>query len=357
MLKRKAEGLCEVEQYLSRRFRNWNKEVLRMKLHQLLIVGVLTTTVLCGTASAKYQQRLFGNGRFLKRMRDDLTGKSTPKQPTAAKTKANTEAKGKTPTLAKSKSSATAPRSNAKTPTPAVRGKTPTLARSSNSKTTPRSVAGPSASPKEVSRSAKKPTIGFGMLLETKGDDIAVTQIDPRGNANEAGIKKGDLIRGAGGVDLTSLEEFNEITNILGQGDQLEFNVERRGKKKDILIQFGTAPEEGKIVETPAPKKKNDYSFVPEGDEKPHAGLRSIVSQPSAEFSRPTTRPPNAAGYQSRAIQTSSQRLIEEQRQQIQQMQREIQRLKQGSLVAPTQSTPSGGRTILEGPSLSGPGN
>ncbi len=319
------------------------------------MVGILASTVLCGSAAAEYQDRLFGNGRFLRRIRDDLTGKPTPKKPTPAN--ASSKSKSKTPTPARRPSSAKKP--NSKSPTLANRsGKTPTptvrpLAATNR---TP-AIAGPAGS-KASKRSAKKATIGFGMLLESKGDAIVVTKIDSRGNAKEAGLKAGDVIQGAGGVDLTSIEEFNEISDILGSGDQLEFTVARRGKTKDILIQFGTAPDEGEVAKTPAPKKENNYSFVPERVDNSQTGLRSVLNQPAVQ-TKPTTTNPRG---QQNGLRPASveQRLISEQRLQIQQMQQEIQRLKQRSQmtprIVPAETTPPG-KTILEGPSLSGPGN
>jgi hypothetical protein len=325
-----------------------------MKFHQLLMVAVLATTVLCGSAAAEYQDRMFGNGRFLRRLRDDITGNSTPKKPTPVKSSAK-QPKSKAPTPIRKPSSA-----KSKVPTPIVGSGKVSTSKTRTNKSPASPIAGPSSATNQAKRSTKKSTIGFGMLLETRGEAIVVTQVASKGNASDAGIKAGDVIQGAGGVDLTSLEEFNEISTILGQGDQLEFNVVRRGKKKDILIQFGTAPDEGEIAKTPAPKKKNDYSFVPQGVDKSQAGLRSVMKQP-AQLNRPSSIQRPSQRNQVDSFQSSQQqRIIKEQQLKIQQMQREIKRLQQRSQVAPMAvPTPAQrpGKTILQGPSLSGPGN
>lgn len=189
------------------------------------------------------------------------------------------------------------------------------------------------------------------MLLELRAKKLVVTQLNPRGNAHEAGIRKGDVVIDAGGMELGSLDEFNEVADILGQGDQLEFEITRRGKKEKVLIQFGTAPKEGEIVKA-KPAKANDYSFVPETDETSRSGMRSVVEPPQQSKKnrikpQPVPQPIRTSQLQvlNRNAGSNDQQTIDQQSEKIKRMQLEIERLQ------------TGGRSALEGPSLSGPGN
>ncbi len=118
------------------------------------------------------------------------------------------------------------------------------------------------------------------------------------------------------------------------------------------MIQFGEAPDESELAETTAPKKENDYSFVPGDDDKLQTGMRSVMSRNGSG--------PNSTNLEARPnpLSVGQQRIIDQQRIQIQQMQREIERLRQQDptpTIAPAES--SAGGTILEGPSLLGPRN
>jgi hypothetical protein len=327
-----------------------------MKLYQILMVAVLTTTVFYGSVAAEYQDdRIFGNGRFLRRFRNDNTKKTQPK-PKGAKQpskNAKVDPRAKVPTLATK-------RPTGKTPTPAVRtGRQPAARPTAaarptvsnpNARRTGNSVPMTSLAPKldakpsnsgrsNSSRTTNKSPTGFGMQLDLKSEKFIVTKIDTRGNAHKAGLKKGDVILKVGGNELGSLEEFEEITKVLDQGDELEFAVESRGKKKDLRIQFGTASEVAEVIKSSQPKKENDYRFVPDGDDNSQTGLHSVLGQP-----------------------TDAQRAGDQQRRQIEQMQKEIQRLKRQpqfvpASVDPTENVPNVNSTLSDAPGLSGPKN
>lgn len=327
-----------------------------MKLYQILMVAVLTTTVFCGSVAAEYQDdRIFGNGRFLRRFRNDNTKKTQPKPKSAKQPSKNAKVdpRAKVPTLATK-------RPTGKTPTPAVRPgrqpsarptaatrpvmSDPSARRIGNSvpknSFAPKLDAKPSNSERsKSSRTTNKPPTGFGMQFDLKSEKLIVTKIDTRGNAHKAGLKKGDVIVKVGGIEPGSREEFEEITKILGQGDELEFTIERRAKKKDMMIRFGTVSEEAEVIKSSRPNKANDYSFVPDGGDDSKTRLHSVLGQP-----------------------TEAQRTFDQQRRQIEQLQQEIQRLKRQSQPArasagPTGNVPNVGSTLPDGPGLSGPKN
>ncbi len=81
---------------------------------------------------------------------------------------------------------------------------------------------------------------GFGMKLKTdKSDKILIDNMDRNGNADNAGLKKGDQVIAIGGVPIDTVEEFEEIAQILNDGDQMEVRVLRRGKEIDAVLAYG----------------------------------------------------------------------------------------------------------------------
>ena len=148
------------------------------------------------------------------------------------------------------------------TKTPARASKTPTRASGSGTKApTPASGSGTKAptparqQPTPASKAEQKPTIklqspgtnpqaiaskGFGMELQAQGDDFFIGRIDPRGNAAEAGLRRGDLIEEIGGAPIQVMEEFDAIAKAMRGGDRVEFKVSRRGSKAEkVVVQFG----------------------------------------------------------------------------------------------------------------------
>ncbi len=308
-----------------------------MKLYQFLTVAVLAATVLCGSVAAKCQDdKLIGNGRLLRRLRNEAIQKFQP-NPKDSKQSSKTKkdnSRDKVPTLV-------GPRPTGKVPTPALKSNyasksaskpspvaSPTMASRADAssirppvtKNATESSTNPSPGSLLLSkpnRTASKPKTGFGMKLELIADKFTVTKVDTRGNAHEAGLQKGDLILQVGGITLGSLEEFEEITKILDQGDQVEFSFERRGEKSDVTIQFGVTPVENDLANSSQLKAENDYSFVPEGDDNSQTGLHSVLSQPQPSANR--------SGFD--LDNPDKQQTIEKQPRQIEQMRQGINRL------------------------------
>ena len=91
------------------------------------------------------------------------------------------------------------------------------------------------------------------MELQAQGDDFFIGRIDPRGNAAEAGLRRGDLIEEIGGAPIQVMEEFDAIAKAMRGGDRVEFKVSRRGSKAEkVVVQFGEpAPVEESNEEAP----------------------------------------------------------------------------------------------------------
>ena len=198
--------------------------------------------------SADAQERAFGNGRFLKRMFGDLVPKPAPVKPTPKAAAKKGQLQPKQPTLA------TRPSKNAQ-PTlaqPSPRSRNTSLrpvqpARSEHNRELVKQLppsSGNSAPDTIPTRSNAKATLGFGMLVKLHNDKLYVAKIDPKGNAAAAGVRVGDQLRAGGGIDFESMADYNGIGDILKDGDQLEFEVIRSGRERDVLIGYGEVPQD-----------------------------------------------------------------------------------------------------------------
>lgn len=277
-----------------------------MKQHPLLIVVALTSTLVVGSflctcvTADNPDDRAFGNGRFLRRLRDDAAKRKKAEE---KKQEARKEAK---------KASAIAKRQSQASRAPSA------------------SVA---QAQKQLQAAKRQTRSGFGMQIDSKNDKLIVTKVDSKGNAVEAGIRKGDVLVAAGGVEFQTVDELNEISKILGNGDQLEFEISRRGQKKKVLIQYGEAPAETEevVVNKPQPltRKVGDYNFLPEPAQASNSVLNTQRQKPaSSQYSSvprlPKYAQPNANGL----TNTEAQAIIEQQRYQIELLKHEIQRLR-----------------------------
>lgn len=277
------------------------------------IIVAFATLIMCGDLHAQ-QRRVFGQGRILQRLKNDIFGTPTPKYQPQRKPNSKT-AKGRTPTPAKPKSTAEKTQNNKQLFQPnAVAG---------NGKTPPR------GNPLETKRFGSG--TDFGMSIdENKSGDLVVTRVHPTGNAAKAGVRQGDLVLEAGGAEITSPEELKSIIEILKQGDQLEFKIKNRaGKSQDILIAYGTEPElDAEEVSSTAPTAPAPKS----------SGMRSVLDQQRAQANY-RSQPPTNRKYDRANTYTENER-----QRKIMELQRQLQQLQQ----QPSQP--------IAGPDVNGPG-
>lgn len=311
--------------------------------HFLLTIVALVVTLTGSTllANDNDDDKLFGRGRFLRRMRKEFSAEKDPKSKKEKKTKKDKANKGKSPTLATDAKSTPRSRTNSK------------------QKNDPNRETAPLAS----DRSTKTTTLGFGMLIESRKDSIVVSTMDRRGNAATAGIKPGDIITGVGGIEITSISEINQITTIVSAGDQIEFQITRKGKPQKVLVQFGTAPDPD-TAPTPIATTHQPNAPMPSltgGQiqsspivikQKPQIisasaapGLQSVMSLPRYRSARTKQATPAATSPQRRPTEKN---IIQTQRDQIEQMKREIIRLRKTQESAPTRN----GHSILNSPGI-----
>jgi hypothetical protein len=287
-----------------------------MRTFQVLFVFAISALVFSGDSTAHGQ--LFGNGRFLKRMKDRFDP-APPKPAAKPKTPKNaTPQKSSSKSLApKPAASRSATRSGGPTPAGSNR-KTPMVKPNASSKG--RYEIGSSALDRQspsparqnynrpvelnaganvdvVKQSSKRSTLGFGMLIELKKEKLIVTKLDPKGNAAEEGIKRGDEITAVGGVDIESLSEFNDITKIMRDGDQIEVGYARRGKKEKSYVQLGDLPKQEESEVAPSKPNVAGVQLDPKGIEpiepisnQQFGGMQSVLDSPKSSASDQTIR-------------------------------------------------------------------
>jgi len=183
-----------------------------------------------GPIIRKMRERLNG-GKPLLPFVEDIEQSLKPEPPRKRPTPA-----AKSPTPATKKDSVRRTPTPAKSPTPAVKAPqtNPTI-----------KLQSPSAASSQI-ESAK----GFGMMLQEQGESFVVSNIDPRGNAAAAGLRRGDVIENIGGAPIQVIEEFEAIAKAMKGGDRVEFEVSRRGSKPEkVIVQYGK-PEPVKEVES-----------------------------------------------------------------------------------------------------------
>ncbi len=340
-----------------------------MKLHQGLMIFALTLTVMTGDLSAQdSKDRMFGNGKFLRRMKNEIMGDSSKAEP-KKKSPKKAKSKDKSPTSAMGRSKSLTPAIKASSPWSAKR---PTLAKrpsgsdpqlNSSKVGSLLDVTKRGKAPVTVTRSSRKPTLGFGMLLEIRQDMLVVTQLDPKGNAAKSGVKRSDVVVEAGGIEMKTMQEFNDVTDVLQDGDQIEFVLLRRGKKEKMLIMHGKGPEQEVADEQaiePAlaayPKSiqaTRKYEFVPLASDKNSIHVNDM---PSVIATKGQASRSNQPFVQAKHQLPNPQGVIDQQRLQIQKMQLEIERLRSAKANSPNDPSPIQMGTNLGGLDLSGPG-
>ena len=199
------------------------------------------------------------------------------------------------------------------------------------------------ANPRPIQPATISAAKGFGVIVQmAKNSDLVVTRVHPQGNAVKAGLRPGDIVKTVGSVKLTSVEEYDQITKGLGAGDQMEFEVVRRGRPEKALVQFGTAPKPSEVAATSpapamtAPDQVANYSPAELN------GVPSVLdnsSQPAARVSSLPQGAPSVVAVQN-ANEARLNRTIESQRAKMERMEQELEMLRRTNTpaIAPTEN-------------------
>jgi membrane-associated protease RseP (regulator of RpoE activity) len=87
----------------------------------------------------------------------------------------------------------------------------------------------------------RRPVVG--MVLEGEENAILVQRITPGGPAEKAGLKVGDRVVAAGGVNIRSVYQAVLPTLYKQPGDTMDFLVERGGRTHDCRVTLGGGVE------------------------------------------------------------------------------------------------------------------
>ena len=303
--------------------------------------------------STEAQEKMFGNGRFLKRVFGDLIPQSKPDpRPNLSAT----PKPGQQPTLAKRPSqSATPTLANQQTRPRTATPRTAQPARSVDNRSTtnrlPKSRVA-DAETKMPTRSSAKATLGFGMMVRMRGEKLYVDQLNPKGNAATAGVRRGDLLISGGGVDFESLADFNGIAEVLEDGDQLEFKVKRGSGEKEMLIAYGKAPADQSSEMLEGNFESNNVS-VRSTTQRPK--VNQINTQPNSSFMpnqrnvRATANPKFSNSSQQTTGRSGNSQTIRTQQEEIQRLRYQVEHMKrQGSTSpAPSLRVPPSAESVL----------
>ncbi len=199
-------------------------------------------------------------------------------------------------------------------------------------------------------RNQREAPVGFGLTLDTRGEQLIVSDVDRNGNAFQAGLRPGDVLEQVGGVPIQGLAEFDEVAGVLKPGDQIEMVYARKGKSTKATVGFGQAPAGADSSSDTAP------AFAPAANAAPNWALNSQPNRaPANDFAPPAWNTPagslssstdaNLRSVMDLDKQLSSeagrsinpaeaaewQRLIREQQQTIERLQRELDALRKSN--------------------------
>ena len=319
-----------------------------MKTSPFLILALLFVFLSAPCLSdAQEDDRVFGQGRFLRRIRARLTGDEYPSKANLKKDAANRakydallgrtnsrskSAKPKSKPKPKPKSKLSGPEKDRADAKSLAEERSAARTKSSSSRDRQnKSRQEPQDDPHKliVLKSPEKARApGFGMQLTTARGRLVVNDIQKDGMAQEAGIRKGDHLLSVGGVEIDTIQEFKEISSLLSPGDRIEVKLTRKGKPKKVLVGYDASQSPGDAPQAPSPNFKDEIS-----SDAPNW-------YPSADAVRPPSDEPTPAAV-------NPQEIIQQQQAQILDMQRELARLRGEVIEAPASDSAT---SILESP-------
>jgi serine protease Do len=80
----------------------------------------------------------------------------------------------------------------------------------------------------------------FGL---NQGGVALIANVTPGGPADKAGVKRGDIILGLNGHDVTDASDLSLRISLMAPGDMAQLNIVRDGHKQQIGVKLGTFPQ------------------------------------------------------------------------------------------------------------------
>ena len=307
-----------------------------MKRFASFIFVAVLFAIVADTATAQ-----IGRGRLLKKLRDDLFGQEQQMSREQAARKAE-ENRKRVEAQRKAQLEARQRAGNAQTPTP---NRTNQQAPNRNTQLTPNRNQPTGAANQQtriptnvrqrqpnVAATPKTPQRkGFGFELTEKDDRLFVSKIASNGNAAEAGIRRGDEIVGIGGVDVKTQDGFDDIAEILSEGDNIEIGFKRKGRVDEVQVGFGMIPD----VDDPSLE-------IPSGVETTNNNRHGLAP--------PREQPDVGSRNQDMA---RMERVIRDQQRVIEELQAQLRRVNASSNPESSRQPAS---VLQNGPAFNGPG-
>ena len=164
---------------------------------------------------------------------------------------------------------------------------------------------------------------GFGITLRTHGKKVIVSKIDKDGTAARAGIQQGDIVKSIASLPMSNPADVKQFSEVLKAGDQVEFEIVRRGKEEKVLVSF---------------LRNMQPDLEPHGVERQVAEAPLLPSPAEAPARSPSR---NRTSSRQRSEVEELRELVRMQRQVIAELQARVRRLEQSTdTTGPTLALP-----------------
>jgi S1-C subfamily serine protease len=106
-------------------------------------------------------------------------------------------------------------------------------------------------------RAAVRPYLGVRLqtpAAEAAQSGLVLGDVNPGGPADRAGLKKGDRIVMAGGMEMHTFEDLNNLLAAHKAGDELELKVVRGDAEQSTRVRLGEPPANRVVPVNPTPR-------------------------------------------------------------------------------------------------------
>ncbi len=146
------------------------------------------------------------------------------------------------------------------------------------------------------------PKVSLGIVIDEQSstrEGLYIARVATDSPAARAGLRPGDRIISVAGLDMTSVQLFDELLGSLNPQDQVMVEFVRNHKTEKAVVGFVDAaafaamqsdPSREDSVTAPAPPLLTDQGSNPIGPDSHHSGLMSVLDNESASYSTQTQR-------------------------------------------------------------------
>jgi putative serine protease PepD len=84
--------------------------------------------------------------------------------------------------------------------------------------------------------------LGVGLADAENNGGARIVEVRQGGPAEDAGVREGDVVVGAGGEDVQNGDDLRSVVNARQPGDELELELRRDGDTRTVTVELGTRP-------------------------------------------------------------------------------------------------------------------